>query len=96
MTAELKHRFLESEKSHISRINNQLVVITSRLVTKKQIKSFIEQKYDVKISKVNSILSKGKSKVRRKMAVKLPDKKKFYIRISEGLEKFNKVDDKDA
>lgn len=96
MSAEIKHHFLESEKSNILKSFNQLVLITSRFETKESIKLLLQGKYGAEVIKINSVICKGKEKFRRKKKIKLPDKKKFYITIKDKIENFNKMDNENA
>lgn len=95
MTKELKHRFLSSEKSFMIREQNKIVLVTSSFVNQEEAVKFIEQKYDTKVLKVNSLITSGKTKIRRRIKVTLPNKKKFYMTVS-SLEKFEKVEQKNA
>jgi ribosomal protein L23 len=95
MSKELKHRFLSSEKSFIMREQNKIVLITSEWIDKKEVIDFIEQKYDTKVLKINSLINKGKKKVRRRIKVTLPNKKKFYMTV-ENFDKFEKVEQDNA
>jgi ribosomal protein L23 len=95
MTKELKHRFLSSEKSFMIREQNKIVLVTSSFINQEEAVKFIEQKYDTKVLKVNSLITNGKTKIRRRIKVTLPDKKKFYMTVS-SLEKFEKVEQKNA
>lgn len=95
MSVEIKHKLLSSEKSFIVRNSNKLVLLTRSYIQKKEIIAFIEQKYDVKVLKINSLILKGKIKVRRRHKVQLPDRKKFYITL-DSLKKFEKIEKKNA
>jgi large subunit ribosomal protein L23 len=91
MTKEMKHRFLSSEKSFLMREQNKIILLTSDWITKEEVKIFVEQKYDTKVLKINSLITSGKTKMRRRVKATLPDKKKFYITV-DNFDKFEKVE----
>ena len=95
MSKELKHRFVSSEKSFVMREQNKIVLVTSEWIDKKEVVDFIEKKYDTKVLKINSLINKGKKKVRRRIKVTLPNKKKFYMTV-ENFDKFEKVEKNNA
>ena len=87
MTRELKHKFVLTEKTTLLREQNKIVISTNKLVDQKDIVAFVENKFETKVLKVNSMNIKGKTKVRRRAFVKLQDRKKFYLTL-ENLSKF--------
>lgn len=87
MLSEIKHKFLSTEKTIFLREKNKIVVSTNHSINQKDIVFFIEQKYDIKILKINSLSVKGKTKVRRKVLAKMPDRKKFYLTV-DNISKF--------
>ncbi len=95
MNKEMKHRFLSSEKSFTMREQNKIVLITAEWIEQKEVIEFIEKKYDTKVLKINSLVQKGKKKVRRRIKVTLPNKKKFYLTV-DNFSKFDKVDKDNA
>ena len=95
MSKEMKHRFLESEKSFVLRQQNKIVLITAEWIKQEEVIDFIEKKYDAKVLKVNSLVQKGKTKVRRRIKVTLPNKKKFYLTV-DNCSKFDKVEKDNA
>ncbi len=95
MSKEIKHRFLASEKSFLMREQNKIILITSAWIDQKEVVEFIEQKYDTKVLKINSLITKGKTKIRKRIKVTLPNKKKFYMTV-ENFDKFDKVEKDNA
>lgn len=91
MTKEMKHRFLSSEKSFLMKQQNKIVLLTSDWISKEEVKFFIEQKYDTKVLKISSLITSGKTKIRRRVKTTLPNKKKFYITV-DNFDKFEKVE----
>jgi large subunit ribosomal protein L23 len=95
MTKEMKYRLLSSEKSFMMREQNKIVLITSDWIEQKEVIEFIENKYDTKVVKINSLVQKGKTKIRRRIKVTLPNKKKFYMTV-DNCDKFDKVEKNNA
>jgi ribosomal protein L23 len=95
MNKEIKHSFLSSEKTFLLREQNKIVLLTSSWITKQEVIDFFQKKYDTKILKINSLISPGKTKVRRRIRATLPDKKKFYITV-DNFDKFEKVEQDNA
>ena len=73
-----------TEKATIASENNQFVFKVRREATKPQIKAAIEKLFDVKVTAVNTLLRKGKSKVFRGMRGKQQDVKKAVVTLADG------------
>lgn len=81
MSQELKHKFKSTEKTELLRSQNKVVLVTNSSVNQADIVTLVESKYQAKVTKVNSLVLKGKFKVRKKALVKMPDRKKFYLTL---------------
>ena len=73
-----------TEKATIAVDNNQFVFKVRRDATKPQIKAAIEKLFDVKVTAVNTLLRKGKSKVFRGVRGKQQDVKKAVVTLADG------------
>jgi large subunit ribosomal protein L23 len=73
-----------TEKATIAVDNNQFVFKVRRDATKPQIKAAIEKLFDVKVTAVNTLLRKGKSKVFRGTRGKQQDVKKAVVTLADG------------
>ncbi len=73
-----------TEKATIASENNQVVFKVARNATKPQIKAAIEKLFDVKVTAVNTLLRKGKSKVFRGIRGKQQDIKKAVVTLADG------------
>jgi large subunit ribosomal protein L23 len=73
-----------TEKATIASDSNQFVFKVRREATKPQIKAAIEKLFDVKVTAVNTLLRKGKSKVFRGMRGKQQDLKKAVVTLADG------------
>ena len=73
-----------TEKATIASDSNQFVFEVRREATKPQIKAAIEKLFDVKVTAVNTLLRKGKSKVFRGMRGKQQDVKKAVVTLADG------------
>jgi large subunit ribosomal protein L23 len=73
-----------TEKATIASDSNQFVFKVRREATKPQIKAAIEKLFDVKVTAVNTLLRKGKSKVFRGMRGKQQDVKKAVVTLADG------------
>jgi len=73
-----------TEKATIASENNQFVFKVRREATKPQIKAAIEKLFDVKVTAVNTLLRKGKSKVFRGIRGKQQDVKKAVVTLADG------------
>ena len=70
-----------TEKATIASENNQFVFKVARNATKSQIKAAIEQLFDVKVTAVNTLLRKGKTKAFRGVRGRQQDVKKAIGRF---------------
>ena len=75
---------LITEKATIASDSNQFVFKVRREATKPQIKAAIEKLFDVKVTAVNTLLRKGKSKVFRGMRGRQQDVKKAVVTLADG------------
>ncbi len=73
-----------TEKATIASESNQFVFKVRREATKPQIKAAIEKLFDVKVTAVNTLLRKGKSKVFRGIRGKQQDVKKAVVTLADG------------
>ena len=73
-----------TEKATIASENNQFVFKVARNATKPQIKAAIEKLFDVKVTAVNTLLRKGKSKVFRGVRGRQQDVKKAVVTLADG------------
>jgi large subunit ribosomal protein L23 len=73
-----------TEKATIASENNQFVFKVRREATKPQIKAAIEKLFDVKVTAVNTLLRKGKSKVFRGVRGRQQDVKKAVVTLADG------------
>ncbi len=73
-----------TEKSTLASENNAVVFKVANDATKPQIKEAVEAIYDKKVVKVNTILTKGKTKRWRGKPYKRSDFKKAVVTLAEG------------
>jgi large subunit ribosomal protein L23 len=73
-----------TEKATIASENNQFVFKVARNATKPQIKAAIEQLFDVKVTAVNTLLRKGKTKAFRGVRGRQQDVKKAIVTLADG------------
>jgi large subunit ribosomal protein L23 len=73
-----------TEKATIASESNQFVFKVRREATKPQIKAAIEKLFDVKVTAVNTLLRKGKTKVFRGIRGKQQDVKKAVVTLADG------------
>ncbi|WP_340589282.1 50S ribosomal protein L23 [Erythrobacter alti] len=73
-----------TEKATLLSENNAVVFKVANDATKPQIKSAVEALFDVKVMKVNTILTKGKSKRWKGKPYKRSDFKKAIVTLAEG------------
>ena len=73
-----------TEKSTLASEFNQVVFKVSGDSTKPQIKAAVEALFDVKVTGVNTIVTKGKTKRWRGKPYKRSDMKKAVITLAEG------------
>jgi len=95
MSNALKYKMLSSEKSHKMRSINTVVYQTRTFITKPEMVSFLETVFSVKVLDIKSVTQKGKVKIRKRIKVQLPDRKKFYVRV-DNLEKLEEIENKNA
>jgi large subunit ribosomal protein L23 len=73
-----------TEKATIASENNQFVFKVARNATKPQIKAAIEKLFDVKVTAVNTLLRKGKTKFFRGTRGRQQDVKKAVVTLADG------------
>ena len=73
-----------TEKATLASENNQFVFKVARNATKPQIKAAIEQLFDVKVTAVNTLLRKGKTKRFRGVRGHQQDMKKAIVTLADG------------
>ena len=73
-----------TEKATIASENNQVVFKVARDATKPQIKAAIEKLFDVKVTAVNTLLRKGKTKRFRGIRGRQQDMKKAIVTLADG------------
>ena len=73
-----------TEKATIASENNQFVFKVRREATKPQIKAAIEKLFDVKVTAVNTLVRKGKTKRFRGIRGRQQDMKKAVVTLADG------------
>ena len=73
-----------TEKATLASESNQFVFRVARHATKPQIKAAIEQLFDVKVTGVNTLVRKGKTKAFRGVRGKQQDVKKAIVTLADG------------
>lgn len=73
-----------TEKSTMASENNAVVFKVANDATKPQIKEAVEAIYDKKVARVNTIVTKGKTKRWRGKPYKRSDFKKAIVTLKEG------------
>jgi large subunit ribosomal protein L23 len=73
-----------TEKATIASEHNQVVFKVRRNASKPQIKAAVEKLFDVKVTAVNTLLRKGKTKVFRGVRGVQQDVKKAIVTLAEG------------
>ena len=73
-----------TEKATLASENNQVVFKVARDATKPQIKAAIEKLFDVKVTAVNTLLRKGKTKRFRGLRGRQQDVKKAIVTLADG------------
>ena len=73
-----------TEKATIASESNQFVFKVRREATKPQIKAAIEKLFDVKVTAVNTLLRKGKTKAFRGVRGQQQDVKKAIVTLADG------------
>jgi len=73
-----------TEKATIASESNQVVFKVARDATKPQIKAAVEKLFDVKVTAVNTLIRKGKTKAFRGMRGRQQDVKKAIVTLADG------------
>ncbi|MCC0035391.1 MAG: 50S ribosomal protein L23 [Hoeflea sp.] len=73
-----------TEKSTMVSEQNQVVFNVARRASKTEIKAAVEALFGVKVTAVNTLLRKGKTKRFRGIAGRQTDVKKAYVTLAEG------------
>lgn len=73
-----------TEKTTLIAEHNQVVFTVAKAATKPEIKAAVEALFDVKVEKVNTIVSKGKTKRWRGKPYRRSDAKKAIVTLAEG------------
>ncbi len=73
-----------TEKATIASEANQFVFKVRREATKPEIKAAIEKLFDVKVTAVNTLVRKGKTKIFRGRRGKQQDIKKAVVTLADG------------
>ena len=73
-----------TEKSTLASENNAVVFKVANDASKPQIKAAVEALFDVKVTAVNTIVTKGKTKRWRGKPYKRSDFKKAVVTLAEG------------
>jgi len=73
-----------TEKSTALSEQNKVVFVVSPSATKAQIKSAVETLFKVKVTKVNTLVRKGKNKRFRGIAGRTGDTKRAIVTLQEG------------
>ena len=73
-----------TEKSTLASENNAVVFKVANDATKPQIKEAVEALFDVKVTGVNTLIAKGKTKRWKGKPYKRTDMKKAVVTLAEG------------
>ena len=73
-----------TEKATMANENGQITFAVSITATKPEIKAAVEMLFDVKVTAVNTILQKGKTKIWRGRPGRRSDTKKAMVTLAEG------------
>jgi len=73
-----------TEKATLASERNQVIFKVARNATKPQIKEAVEKLFDVKVTRVNTLVRKGKFKTARGFAGVQSDVKKAIVTLAEG------------
>ena len=73
-----------TEKATMANENGQITFAVSITATKPEIKAAVEMLFDVKVTVVNTILQKGKTKMWRGRPGRRSDTKKAMVTLAEG------------
>ena len=63
---------------------NQYTIVADRLATKPQIRQAVQELFKVKVTKVNTLVTKGKTKRFRGIIGRRSDVKKAIVTLAEG------------
>ena len=77
-------RPLVTEKSTMGGEHGQVSFVVAMTATKPEIKAAVEMLFDVKVVTVNTLITKGKTKMFRGRAGRRNDVKKAIITLAEG------------
>lgn len=83
-SCEIVIRPLVTEKSSAALEHNQVVFRVSMKATKPQIRKAVEELFKVKVTSVNTLISKGKSKRLRGIKGRRSDMKKAFVSLAAG------------
>ena len=73
-----------TEKATLVSEHNQVVFNVAMKATKPEIKSAVEQLFKVKVTAVNTVVRKGKTRVFKGRKAILSDSKKAFVTLAEG------------
>jgi large subunit ribosomal protein L23 len=73
-----------TEKATLLSENNAVVFKVANTATKPQIKAAVEALFDVKVTNVNTLVQKGKTKRWKGMPYRRSDVKKAVVTLAEG------------
>ncbi len=73
-----------TEKATLASESNQVIFKVARTATKPQIKSAVEQLFNVKVKAVNTLVRKGKMKAFKGIMARQSDSKKAIVTLEEG------------
>lgn len=73
-----------TEKATMASEHNQVVFKVARTATKPQIKEAVEKLFEVKVTKVSTLVRKGKQRRFRGRLGQLSDVKKAIVTLAEG------------
>ena len=83
-SCEVLLRPLVTEKSSAALEHNQLVFRVNRAATKPQIRAAVERLFKVKVTAVNTLVAKGKTKRLRGIKGRRSDQKKAFVTLAPG------------
>src|SRR5262249_49336595 len=73
-----------TEKATLLSDHNKVVFKVAKDATKDEIASAVEELFKVKVTKVNTLILKGKTKTRRGIKTRRSDVKKAIVTLQEG------------
>ncbi len=83
-SCEIVLRPLVTEKSSAALEHNQVVFRVNRQATKAQIREAVERLFKVKVTAVNTLVAKGKTKRLRGVKGRRSDVKKAFVTLEAG------------